>query len=216
MLKNGKFNEPTETVNGMILTKLKESTRQQHEQIEKTMNLLSRLHSVESYVALLGRFYGFYAPLEARLGAVEGAEQAYAAIGFDFAKRCKTHQLRADLMALGMSADAIDKLPLCSDLPQVDGMPEAMGCWYVLEGSTLGGQIIRREVSAKLGFVPGNGCSFFSAYGDQLGPMWKSFGAAIEKFVADSANLDCAQRVLSAASDTFVRLDVWVAKSMAC
>lgn len=200
----------------MILSILKEQTRPQHEQIEKTMNLLSRLQSVEGYVSLLGRFYGFYAPLEARLGSVQGAEQAYEAVGFNFAKRLKTHLLRADLIALGMSADAVEQLPLCSDLPHVDGMPEAMGCWYVLEGSTLGGQIIRREVNAKLGFVPGNGCSFFSAYGDQLGPMWKSFGVAIEKFVADSANSDCAERVLNAAGDTFVKLEVWVAKNLAC
>lgn len=209
-------NPTTRAEKSMILAKLKEHTRQQHEHIEQTIGLLSRLQALDSYVALLGRFYGFYAPLEVRLGRVEGAEQGYAAIGLDFEKRRKTQLLRADLMALGWSAEAVDALPQCSELPRLDGMPEAMGCWYVLEGSTLGGQIIRREVASKLGILPGNGCSFFTSYGDQLGPMWKAFGVAVEKFVADSGNSDCEERVLSAASDTFVRLDVWVAKSLVC
>lgn len=206
-------------VSSMILSMLKEQTRPLHDQIEHTMDLPSRLRSPDTYKALLGRFYGFYAPLEVLLGSVEGAAAEYARIGFDFAKRCKTEILKADLRALGMSEADISELPQCTrdQLPAIHGMPEAIGCWYVLEGSTLGGQIIRREVASQLGIFPGNGCSFFSSYGDQLGPMWKAFGVAAEQFVASAADpAECAERVVRAANETFVRLDAWVAKTMAC
>lgn len=203
----------------MILSTLKEQTRSLHDQIERTMDLPSRLGSPDTYKALLGRFYGFYAPLETLLGSVEDAAAEYRRIGFDFAQRCKAEHLKADLRALGMSEADISELPQCTrdQLPAITGMPEAMGCWYVLEGSTLGGQIIRREVASKLGILPGSGCSFFSSYGDQLGPMWRAFGVAAEQLVATAADpAECSRRMVLAANETFVRLDAWVAKTMAC
>ncbi len=50
----------------------------------------------------------------------------------------------------------------------------ALGCLYVLEGATLGGQVISRHL-AKLGIGPENGGRFFNGYGARTGEMWKSF-----------------------------------------
>lgn len=50
-----------------------------------------------------------------------------------------------------------------------------IGTSYVLEGMTLGGQMIQSIVSRELGIHRDNGGRFFHAYGDQTPQMWKSF-----------------------------------------
>lgn len=189
----------------MILTALKDHTRHLHEQIEKTVDLEARLGSVGDYVGLLARFHGFYAPLEARLVALGG----YDAIGLDLNQRLKTRHLIADLRALGLSMADVEALPRCSRLPRLPGMAEALGCLYVLEGATLGGQIIKRLVGSRLGLDPDHGCSFFSSYGEDVGLMWKDFRAVLGQYAAQFPRAE--DRIVSAAADTFAELDAWVA-----
>lgn len=191
-----------------VLTLLKERTRHLHEHIEGTVDLPARLGSVATYSALLARFYGFYAPIEQGLAAVDG----YETVGLDFAERRKTHLLRADLLALGVAAATIDRLPRCQALPAVSGLAAALGCLYVLEGATLGGQVIKREVKAKLGLAAGptGGCAFFAAYADRTGAMWTAFRSTLSRFTAGSAM--ATEQVVAAAADTFIRLDAWLAE----
>lgn len=189
----------------MILTTLKDQTHHLHEQIEKTVDLEARLGSVEAYVGLLARFHGFYAPLEARLGALDG----YGAIGLDLTQRLKTPRLIADLRALGLSPAEVEALPRCARLPSVPAIAEALGCLYVTEGATLGGQIVKRRVASRLGLAPGHGCSFFGSYGEEVGLLWKDFRAILGQYAAQHPGAE--QRVVSAAADTFTRLNAWVA-----
>ena len=108
----------------------------------------------------------------------------------------------------------MDALPRCPALPTIGGIPEALGCLYVMEGATLGGQIIRRQAASRLGLGPSSGCSFFSAYGEQVGPMWRAFRAALADYATGAPGAQA--RVLDAASDTFARLDLWLAGGVAC
>ena len=48
------------------------------------------------------------------------------------------------------------------DLPDLQGVQEALGCLYVVEGSTLGGQVIARHLRQTLGVDPRCGGSFFA------------------------------------------------------
>lgn len=194
----------------MILTTLKDHTQHLHQQVERTVDLPSRLGSVGAYAELLARFYGFYAPLESRLASIEG----YEGVGIDIKERQKAPLLRADLMALGRTADSVRSLPRCPLLPDIGGLPEALGCLYVLEGATLGSQIIRRLAELRLGLGPSNGCSFFCAYGEQVGPMWRRFRTALADYATAAPEIEA--RVLGAAADTFSRLDAWLAGGVAC
>jgi heme oxygenase len=197
----------------MILTLLKDQTQHLHDRIERTVDLPSRLGSMDAYAELLARFYGFYAPLEARLAAVATADE-FEAVGLDLAERQKAPLLRADLAALGWSPDGVDALPRCASLPTVGGIPEALGCLYVLEGATLGGQIIRRQAESRLGLGPSSGCSFFCAYGEQVGPKWREFRTALADYAQDAPESE--GRVLEAAAETFARLDSWLAGGLTC
>lgn len=186
----------------MILSHLKERTRPQHERVEQRLPLLRDDLSTEAYRDLLTRFHGFYAPLEARLCAVRG----WDGVGVDPAGRLKTPLLRRDLVVLDVDADA---LPRCPALPDVDTLARALGAMYVLEGATLGGQLIRRHLARTLDLSPDRGCAFFASYGDRVGPMWKTFGAALSTWA--DAHPQEEDEIVDAAAQTFTRLDAWLA-----
>lgn len=186
----------------MILAELRQRTREHHLRVEAGLPLLRDDLTLDEYRALLLRFHGFYAPLEERLRRVPGWE----AVGVSPVERSKAPLLAADLRALGVPEPR--DVPACPGLPAVDGLPRALGCMYVLEGATLGGQLIRRQLARTLGIAPGSGCAFFASYGAEVGPMWKAFTAALEDFAAAHP---VGGSIVDAACDTFCRLDAWLA-----
>ena len=183
-----------------IMDRLKAETRPQHEAMERRVDLGEQTRDAGAYGDLIEAFYGFYAPLEDALSRIDGLEHA----GVNLDERRKTGRLEQDLRALGRESAAAAK---CEDLPDVRGLPEAFGCLYVLEGATLGGQIIRRHVADRLGLDAQNGCGFFSSYGDRVGEMWNSFRQALMQYAADAEIQD---RIVAAAQDTFAKFDDWL------
>jgi heme oxygenase len=88
---------------------------------------------------------------------------------------------------------------------------DAFGCLYVVEGSTLGGQIISRQVTRNLGLSPdNNGCRFFCCYGENTGTMWRRFGESLETFL--TANPDTRPQIVASALSTFECFQGWFAK----
>jgi heme oxygenase len=84
-------------------------------------------------------------------------------------------------------------------------LPAALGAFYVLEGSTLGGRFLLPEVQARLGDVP---TSFLAGYGDRTGRMWKQTRTALVRGVTEAPHPPSAERALVAGADaTFTRLD---------
>jgi heme oxygenase (biliverdin-IX-beta and delta-forming) len=192
----------------MILPLLRAATGPLHERVERTLDLASRLRTVESYAKYLERSYGFYKPMEERLAAWSGA------LGLDPGTRWKTPWLHSDLAWLGRSADDIARLPVCTPLSAPAGADEAFGCLYVLEGATLGGQVIRRQIERDLGLAAGRGGSFFTGYGDAVGPMWKEFCASLEAW--GEAHPGCGPRIVQAAVETFTGFETWFRNEGEC
>lgn len=175
----------------MILQKLKEATRSQHEDTEGTVNIMDRAFKMDDYKTLIAKFRNFYTAYEPTLPIAE-----LAAAGFDYDERRKLPSLDADAKALGIEdqAKAFDKLP------DVSSVAKAFGSIYVIEGSTLGGQVISRHLKEHLGLSPENGGAFFNSYGHEVGPRWKAFGAAITEF-AEGGEYD--DEIVQAAKETF-------------
>lgn len=182
-----------------LLERLRDDTRAEHRAIEHTLaELTSSSLTPERYRFRLGQFYGFYRPLEAQLARVLRCDS------IDFPRRMKTQLLRADLEALG-ACDA-DSLPMCRRLPALDNTTAGLGCLYVLEGSTLGGQVISRHVQARLGVTPESGGCFFAGYGSETGAMWRAFRAVL---VEHAMRSECADSAVDAARATFTALRAW-------
>lgn len=182
--------------------RLRAATRPSHERLETGLDLLDPAMTAERYRLVLTRFYGFYEPLEARLASAGD----WRTLGYDFDARRKTGLLEADLHALGLSAGELEQLPRCRDLPRIDGLASALGVLYVIEGSTLGGQLLSRHVETCLGFTRERGCRFFTSYGAEVGRRWQQFRAFLDGHVGESDE----QQALDAAVDTFERLDAWL------
>jgi heme oxygenase len=113
--------------------------------------------------------------------------------------------LVSDLRALGYKQ--FTTLPRCAALPAVSSAPQAFGCLYALEISTLGGQIITRHLNKVFGVSPGSGCSFFHSYGDQTVMMWSDLGRQINKYAATD---EIEEAMIGAAVETFVKLEHWM------
>jgi heme oxygenase len=76
----------------------------------------------------------------------------------------------------------------------VNGIFEAIGCLYVIEGSTLGGQIILHSVQKSLNLDAGGGVKFFHGYGARTPGMWKSFISALDSIPPTGEAADAVEQ----------------------
>ncbi len=180
-----------------ILDRLRSETRGEHDAIERVLDLMGASLSRESYRHRLENFYGFYSPLEAALKSgltlVEDDFEDETVLAFErhsaLALRLnKTAQLQQDLRLLGVKTE---NLPLCRELPSLDTQAELLGCLYVMEGATLGGQLISRHIRATLDITPSTGGSYFDGYANETGKMWQAMrhllvGCAINTHTEDA------------------------------
>jgi heme oxygenase len=187
------------------LLALKQGTRIYHDALERKMAPLLGTISTPIYIALLQKLFGFYKPLEKRIAALPGWHN----LPVDLERRRKAPLLARDLLWLEMTQRQLSQLPRCTHLPEVKSITQALGCLYVLEGATLGGQIISRHLEKNLALDESRGCAFFCSYGDEVGPMWRSFRETLSAHCSKHATTEEEQLVTSACQ-TFVSLDSWL------
>jgi heme oxygenase (biliverdin-IX-beta and delta-forming) len=193
----------------MIFEQLKSATRPQHEAMEHdplSRSLLEPTLTLHEYSHILQVYLGFYAPLEVVL--FQQLEELNLACNLE--ARRKTPLLLRDLHQLGMSKDELLAIPHCDALPAITSEAAGLGCMYVLEGATLGGQLIKRQLQATLGLNSERGCAFFTSYGPEVGPRWKEFRALLE---AKSGEESYNSAVVAAASATFTAMLGWFARN---
>jgi heme oxygenase len=184
------------------LEALRAGTRDRHQALEHALDLTAEAFDRPHYVRLLERFLGLYAPLER---ALERWAPALARLGLPLEARWKAGWLRQDLAAFNGAPS--DTLPECPDAPRLDTVEAALGCLYVLEGSTLGGQVLSRHYHAQLGLTPDTGLRFFTAYGAQTGAQWKAFlGLLHAQLVTPSTQA----RAVDTAVETFAAFQRWL------
>jgi heme oxygenase len=168
----------------MMRNELRAATSEQHARLERELNIPDSIGSAADYTRLLSRLYGFYAPLEQRLLQFETSLGEH---GVHVARRLKAWKLECDLHSFGWTPDAVSALPRCAELPHVSSDAHALGCLYVLEGSTLGGQVIARRVRRVLQIDGDAGLAFFRAYGARTGRMWQGFVDRLNAYPATDA-----------------------------
>ena len=166
-----------------LLLSLRSGTRDAHQRVEDTVDVLRAGRSPQTYAPVLQAFRSLYAPLER---ALEGSPLTLAVVP-DFAERRKTAWLDADLAALGAA------VPADLDVPPLGAVEDVAGTCYVLEGATLGGAIVARELPE----VPHR---FFASYGSRRGAMWAGFRGHLREL--DERGID-RERAVTAARRTF-------------
>jgi heme oxygenase len=179
----------------MILKKLKETTKDQHEALETVVDVMNRMFTKDDYGKLLMKFYRFYSAMESDLPAAE-----LKAAGFDIEERRKLPLLERDLTSLGLFDQAKAVAAIKPDVTSVDNASKDLVSVYVIEGATLGGQVITRHLREHLGLSVEEGGAFFNSYGPMVGPMWKAFGTAVTEY---SENNDFDDQIVNTAKETF-------------
>lgn len=154
-----------------------------------------------SYVGLLGRLYGFHDPFEA---AIDQAGPP----GLPLAEWRRAHLLRSDMAALGQSEAAIRQLPRHSVVDDQWTPARAMGVLYVIEGSTLGGRLLARQLDHVMGRDSDAGRSFLSAGTDAGHVRWRDFCAALDACGADPAP---RAEMVAGAIEAFRCFEAWFA-----
>ncbi|MDW8303217.1 MAG: biliverdin-producing heme oxygenase [Acidobacteriota bacterium] len=172
------------------MQKLKQATKAQHDRLEKVVNLLNDTLSMQDYKHVLLKFYRFYSSIEPKLHSYDLDK-----FGYKTTERSRLRLLEKDLKNLNLKP-----VPSWEGLPLLENIGEVFGCLYVIEGSSLGGQVISRHLKEKLQLDINNGASFFNIYGSETGKMWKEFGIIIEEFAKSYQN---DQQIIEGAIETF-------------
>ena len=185
-----------------LLRQLRLTTADQHRELDGALNITGPAFDRWAYRRLLEGFYGLHAAWEPR--AI--AQFASVLPGF-YEHRRKLPLLEQDLLSLGASAEEIAALPVCVELAEPTSFSATLGTAYVLEGSTLGGQLLSRHFLSALGVRPDCGGAYFHGYGENTGGMWRDFGQMLETFAALTAIHD---EVVEAAKQTFAIVHRWL------
>ncbi|MFJ2383094.1 biliverdin-producing heme oxygenase [Pseudomonas protegens] len=185
-----------------LLQDLRAGTATLHVALEKRLPFFSEHLDAAWYQRLIQAYFGFYQPLEAALH-----DSGLIPAGYDPEQRRKTPALAGDLQALGLAPERIDALPRCDHLPALASPGACLGALYVLEGATLGGQILRREMAQRLDLHGDNGGAFLDVYGAATGRRWKDFLDYLGRMPEDAS---ARQQVVSAAQSTFTCFEHWL------
>lgn len=198
-------NTPTETVSSSaFLERLRAATSSAHRELEQipiSAALLQPTLTDAVYFEYLSLMHDIVADAEQHIFT-----QLPAYIP-DAQKRLKTKWLDRDLAFGGLKPQA-KAYPLSAKGPFSDAF--AMGIFYVIEGSTLGGRFILRNVQEILGRDQNNGAAYFYAYGNHTGSYWKNFLESLTQYAAD---FDQQQEIIDGAVFAFEAIHQHFAKT---
>ena len=185
-----------------VFEQLKQGTADLHRRVDTAVDLDVTCADVASYRGLLSRLLGYYEPVESTLSTFD-----WQSIGLDYGPRRKLHLLVEDLHELGLDAGEIDSLPRFAVSPTPLCLAGAIGVMYVLEGATLGGQIIVKRVAKTLGLSASGGARFHAGYGTENGAMWRAFKTVGSTHLKTDDQKDAA---LHFARRTFETYEAWL------
>jgi len=179
-----------------LLQRLRDETRPAHDALEENdfnQQLLAGTVSAAATARFLTKLYGFLQPYETCLD-----HHTFPA-EWDIARRHRAHLILQDLTPPGGPVPA---LPLCPTMPPLETWPQLLGAMYVLEGSTLGGQVITRQLAKA--DIPLR--TYFTGYSERTGPMWKQFC----HLLMEAAEEVDQEEIVQSARQTFQTLHAWI------
>lgn len=157
------------------LERLRAATRDAHERLDQRMDAIERLADPLLREELLARYAAFYLPADAMLAPhLDDVED------LDFGERS-----RAPLLSEATPGAH-------PPFPRPGSRGEALGLLYVLEGSTLGGRMILRELTRR--GIEDRRLAFLDPYGAETGRRWRGFIEVLEREIAgDSVSATAAE-----------------------
>jgi heme oxygenase len=153
---------------GGAIGRLRQETGAAHRELDETLQLVDRLSARDQRVGLLAGYHRLHWQTEA-----EVAPFLRGIADLDFSARCRSSLIAEGIRILGHSVVADSR----ADLGMLTGA-EALGALYVLEGSSLGGRVILKQLTRRNVSLAGLG--FLDPYGAETSQRWQSFLAILE------------------------------------
>lgn len=188
----------------MLHNALKTETHDAHMRLHVhpfTQPLQSETLTRAEYERILKGFYYYYSALE----------HHYKGIESDFGSTFNpVAALEKDFQTLGISPpdnNSLDKT-VQTDLPA--DFDHYIGYLYVKQGSTLGGQIMSKNIERTTGLDRDKDVHFFNPYGKSTGPVWKSFLSYLERIegaICMESAINGANHAFSAMERAFDRME---------
>jgi heme oxygenase len=198
------MNAKQDTMPAKVRTRLSKATYSAHVRLNRNP-MLHRLTeaslTLADYLNVIQAYDFFYQRLESRIA------QATPLIddAFPYASRAKTGWLATDLSQLGIVTLAQPPLAETEwDFGMINGIGQLAGVLYVIEGSTLGGQVIGRHLEKNLGLTHDSGARFFHGYGTDTEAYWQEFCFWLEKLSLQAEQIERAEH---AARTLFSKLE---------
>lgn len=101
-------------------------------------------------------------------------------------KRKKLHSLSFDVDEVGIKKEQLEQLNITKIV--LKNEYAALGAIYVLEGATLGGSVIIKQLRLNPNFPETFNFSYYGIYGKELIPNWQEFLSHLNALPADSHN----------------------------
>lgn len=127
---------------------------------------------------------------------------AIAAAIVDADSRRKYHEIKADLDFLYSNGATVATVKPFVGFTGKPSMAYALGYAYVIEGSTLGGRVILKQVMPSL-HLEEDGTRFFAGYGADTGKYWKAF---LQQFCAYILSNNAQEVAIQGAQDAFTEI----------
>lgn len=185
----------------MVLERLREQTRPYHDELERAP-LLTKLvgHlSIDDYVSVLKKFYGYYYPLETQKFPAFLEKQPT----YKFFFRPKMDLLKEDLSKFDVD---LSQIPLCENLPAPKNPSGWLGVFYTLEGSCLGRKFLWPRIQKTLS-LPEKMGTFFSSGKEDVRSKWKAFCDQMCEKVSSELQ---EKELIEGSIETFTTLNEWV------
>ena len=178
----------------MLSEKLKEQTGREHQMLEvKMIKQIKLITDINKYSEFLLLFYRFMNPLETQID-----KQLDPGFLSDYKLRRKSVLLVQDLSRLQSSAEIFSY----DEVIFITNNLEAIGALYVMEGSTLGGQIISKMINHQLGLEKIIPLDFFNGYKNDTILMWQNFKIAMDQLKLNESEENI---IIRSANNTFKR-----------
>jgi heme oxygenase len=181
------------TTSSAFLGDLKYKTSDSHKKLESlsiSASILSPDMKISDYLKYLSLMHDVHKNIE------EAIFPILSGVIPDFDKRRKSHLIEQDFKFLYHNKTNLT--PVFNNIDITE--PFALGILYVIEGSTLGGRFILKNISTVSGLDKGFGVSYFEGYGDKTGSYWKAFLNYLSEYEEEH---NCGNNIIEGASYAF-------------
>jgi len=175
----------------MIANILRTETADKHKELESLMfvnEIMNNSLSIDDYKKLLTINYIIHQKLENKLANMLDAEIADK---LNMNTRFKLSALEKDLEYWNIDSLTLPGLDFDLFIPAKNNA-EVLGALYVLEGATLGGNVIKKHILANSNFKNDEaGLNYYGVYGAELATKWKSFVSVLNESVTEADYQSC-------------------------